>query len=359
MRFSDFAKNYDDFVAPNFKIKCGNEELLNWNVEVANFSVSLSASKSDHFSVTLNNPCDPADAKFLFSRDEYRALIQVGQSADVEIGYGDRLLTVFAGTVENVTTDFPADGQPQVTVSGYDKSKQMMKNAKFKRFKDKTCSQVVTEIAREGYGFSGPNLQVKATDVAYKELVQHNETDYEFVKGLAEKNNCEFFVSGGRFVFRDRQAVTSPLVTLVWSESLISFSSETNLASQVKEVTVSGWNEAAKEKVEATVTVFDIGLPDDLAKVINDNGAAKRFSTKASTQEEARKEAEAILTDLASGLLTGKGSCLGLPDIAVGEFLELEGLSQEFNGRYYLTDVTHNISTGGYKTQFDIRRSAK
>jgi hypothetical protein len=352
--FSKFAKKYGDFLAPDFAVIIGGKNLIEQGVEVAKLSVKLSTSASDRFSITANNAYDVKDNTFFFARDEYREMIQVGQAAEVKLGYGSTLETVFIGTVENVASSFPAGGQPQVTVSGYDNSRQMMKNVRLTRAKDKTDDELVRSFTAT-YGFS--NVDVDATDLKRPDRVQVNVSDYQFLQGLAKENSREFFVSGDRFVFRKRPTNAKPVVTLVWGESLIDFNSQTNLASQVKEITVSGWDEEAKKDVEATVKISDVGVPKELASIIEKTGVAKRFVANVAKVAEAEEKARSKLEEVTSALLTGSGSCIGLPDIVVGETLKLEGLTEEFDGLYEITGVSHNVGTGGYTTQFDLQRS--
>jgi phage protein D len=353
--FSEFAKKYGNFLAPNFAVIIGGKNLIDQGVEVAKLSVQLSTTASDRFSITANNAYDVKDNTFFFARDEYREMIQSGQAAEVKLGYGSTLETVFLGTVENVASSFPAGGQPQVTVSGYDKSRKMMKNSRLTRAKDKADDKLVRFFAEKTYEF--PKVVIDATDLKRPDCVQVDVSDFVFLQELAKENSREFFVSGERFVFRKRPENAKPLVTLVWGESLIDFNSETNLASQVKEITVSGWDEKTKKDVEATVKISDVGVPKELASIIEKTGATKRFTANVAKVAEAEQKARSKFEEVTSALLTGSGSCIGLPDIVVGETLKLEGLTEEFNGLYEITGVTHNVGTGGYTTQFDLQRS--
>ena len=352
--FSGFAEKYGDFLAPEFAVLIGGEDLIEQGVEVVTLTVKLSTSESDYFSITANNAYDVSDNTFFFAREEYRDMAQVGQAAEVMLGYGGELKTVFKGTVENVASSFPGGSQPQVTVSGYDKSREMMKNARFTRAKDKKDDQLVRFFADE-YRFA--DVIIDATDLKRPERVQANESDYKFLEELARENRREFFVSLDRFVFRERPPNPKPIVTLVWGESLTDFNSQTNLASQVKQVTVCGWDEKTRKDVEATARISDVPVRKELAAIIEKTGASKKVFSSAATVAEAEQEARAMLEEISLALSTASGTCLGLPDIVAGETLELEGLTEEFNGLYGITDVTHNVGTSGYTTRFTLRRS--
>ena len=47
---------------------------------------------------------------------------------------------------------------------------------------------------------------------------------------------------------------------------------------------------------------------------------------------------------------------MGDPRIRAGTVLRLEGLGEEFGGLYRVTQATHTLDSGGYRTSFDVRK---
>jgi hypothetical protein len=79
--------------------------------------------------------------------------------------------------------------------------------------------------------------------------------------------------------------------------------------------------------------------------------------------------ARATLEDQSKRLIEASGATVGLPDLRSGCTLEiigfgirtdsngsLTGTSSDFDGEYYVTESTHTIGSGGYRTQFSARR---
>ena len=54
--------------------------------------------------------------------------------------------------------------------------------------------------------------------------------------------------------------------------------------------------------------------------------------------------------------LTGTGSAIGDPRIRAGVIMRLEGLGPDFSGNYRVTSASHSIDTGGYRTNFEVRK---
>ena len=66
-----------------------------------------------------------------------------------------------------------------------------------------------------------------------------------------------------------------------------------------------------------------------------------------------------ILSELLPRLnsrLTASGSTLGDPRIKASRVINVNGIPGQFGGLYRITSATHTIDSGGYKTQFDMRK---
>ena len=99
------------------------------------------------------------------------------------------------------------------------------------------------------------------------------------------------------------------------------------------------------------------------------SGAVKYISEKVHNQKDADDRAKAILEKTALDFITGNAECLGLPGyfkeggknepaIIVGSNVNLKGLGKTFSKIYYVTKVTHNISTSGFKTTFEVAENS-
>jgi hypothetical protein len=68
--------------------------------------------------------------------------------------------------------------------------------------------------------------------------------------------------------------------------------------------------------------------------------------------------ARALLQDILDGLYEATGSCIGLPDLQAGSYVEVTGVGKRFSGRYRLTKVSHVLDQGGYRTEFEVTQRA-
>jgi hypothetical protein len=86
----------------------------------------------------------------------------------------------------------------------------------------------------------------------------------------------------------------------------------------------------------------------------------RRFIHKQSIKSpiDALSFAKSLLQELLNGLYEGTGSCIGIPDLRAGKFIQISGVGKRFSGSYRLHKVTHTINDSGYITDFEITQGS-
>ena len=366
MEFSEFEKKYKNFYAPRFELKVAKknvekegEDVAKKGVEIVSVTVdnTLDAA-ADQASFTVSNAFDVKKREIRWFDKE----IAVGKEIEVRMGYSDRLETMFIGLITSVKISFPSGGMPQLEVIAHDLSHLMTKNKEFKSWKDRKDSDIASELASKDPYYLFP--EVEDTCVPHVIIKKDNESDFDFLKKRAEKNRFEFFVFGRSLFFRRPAYQESAVVNLEWGKTLMSFSPEVNIADQVEEVEVQGWDSRAKKEIIGRAKKGDEEGRDqerksggELVKGMSNEKAVERVRWQVYTQDEADRLAKSILTKLAEGLVTGSGECLGLPELRAGKNVKLEGLGKKFSRTYYVEKTNHNISSSGYRTTFNVKET--
>ena len=351
MDFEAIAKKYKNFYSPNYKILIDGRDVLEGRtIEILNVTFEDVLEGADRFSFSVNDP----GSGWLDSD-----LFEPGVMVEIKMGYLDVLITMIVGEIISLRPSFPADGTPQLEVSGYDLSHQFTKVRKQRSFEDTKDSEIVASIAREAK--HKLKTEIDPTETVHHHVVQDGQTDYDFINGLAERNFFEFFVREKTLYFQKPKKDGGEIATLKYGVSLSSFNPELNTANQVSEVTVMGWNPQTREKI--------VGRASGGSEEARANGGRsggelvesqygvveERISDRpVFTQEEAEILARSILNKQSVGLVKGGAECIGIPDIKAGKTIELKGLGKKFSRRYYIERTTHNISTTGYSTTFNI-----
>jgi phage protein D len=73
------------------------------------------------------------------------------------------------------------------------------------------------------------------------------------------------------------------------------------------------------------------------------------------SQQEADRQAKAILRKRSEIFVKGRGESVGIPEIRAGTNIELLGLGKVFSKTYYIEKATHTINASGYKTLFNVK----
>jgi phage protein D len=360
MDFSELERKYKNFYAPRFELTVAGEDMASQGMGIVSVTVDNTLEAADQASFTVSHIFDVKKRDIRWFEQE----IAVSKEMQVRMGYGDRLETMFIGLITSVKINFPAGGMPQLEVTAFDLSHPMTKNKKSKSWHRNNSTVKDSDIVSTISSLYQLTTQIDDSRVQHRVVEQDNQSDFEFLKKRAEENGFEFFVFARTLFFRSPAYQENPVVNLEWGKTLMSFSPEVNIADQVEEVEVRGWDPKTKKEIIGKASVGDEEGRDqgrksgsELVQGVTREKTVERVRRPVYAQEEADRLAKAILTRLAEGLVTGNGECLGLPELRAGQNVLLEGLGKKFSKPYYVEKTNHNISASGYRTTFNVKET--
>jgi uncharacterized protein involved in type VI secretion and phage assembly len=276
---------------------------------------------------------------------------------DIEIQLGDIEASspspVFVGEVVTFEPEF-TNTSAMICVRAYDKSHRLHRNRRSATFQDMTLADVVQKMIGDNGLQAGT---IDSTPTVHKFLQQSMETDLDFIKRIAARENCEFGVSEGKvFLKRDRDGGgTAP--TMAWRENVKSFKPRMSASQQPEKVRVASYDPATGKAV-----VGEASQPGTIPRAAQEaRDKAKTFGASellvadriANTPDEARSVAQSTLDTLALGSFEAEGVMEGNPAVKAGGKLKLEGFGR-FDGEYHPTSVTHVYGHGDFRTRFAI-----
>jgi phage protein D len=98
----------------------------------------------------------------------------------------------------------------------------------------------------------------------------------------------------------------------------------------------------------------------DLAELIEPLGETKEVVDRTlRTQKQVDELADSTLATAMQSIVEASGSTVGLPDLRAGQVIRIVGVDYRLDGRYFVTQSTHTIDNGGYRTTFRARREQK
>ncbi|GAA4842611.1 VgrG-related protein [Saccharopolyspora rosea] len=312
-------------------------------------------------SVVVDSDLDLAGSFTLVLRNRDNAvldspLLDPGKTVEIHLGYGDDLAPAFLGEITSVEPSFPQDGPPTVRVSGYDKSYRMRHN------QPEPTEYTIADDSLIAARLAVENGLVPVVDPtpALPEKVVQAESDMAFLKTRAQRYFFDVYVEWDRLHFQFPRPQPAAHV-LEWGRNLSSFSPRISAAGLAGLQVVRGYNQELAQTVRAAVPTADLD-PDVLVERLGSAAAdllgslvREGLRTQAVDNPlDAALLARSLLEDLLDGLYEGDGSCIGLPDLAAGKYVEIRGVGKRFGGIYRLRKVTHRIDGGGFATDFSI-----
>jgi phage protein D len=274
---------------------------------------------------------------------------------------------IFSGLIVALNPSFPSSGIPSLSVQGYDRSFLLQRPGPRTDYAaEENLAAIIAKVARRsGLKFDqvqGPRIKPKA-----KLSVDPQESDYTYLRNMANRFGYEFFIREDTLYFREPPYREKELMSLAWGREIISFSPRMSSAGIISKATVSGYC----HKNNANHTISESATQEDLDfKERNAVSAAKALSSGSQggssellkhncpidNIEEAKKMARAILMKSNYNFIEGSCECIGLPEARAGTNIIIDNIGKKFNGKYYVKKAIHSIGDGGYTTTLEVCR---
>ncbi len=245
----------------------------------------------------------------------------------------------------------------ELVVSGYDRTHRLTRSVPPSQdFAKMTGADIVQDIARR----HGLDAEVASGGAKHASLLQAGQSDYDFLRELADLEGVDFWVSGKTLHYARRPSVTGEPPTLTYGGNLTRFGVRFSSADRCDQMIVRGYDSTAQrpitgssEEVERGTTAPAAGQM--AAQAQQAFGRVVRNATLhgAYTQEEAAAAAESLMNRACGAEVVMTGEVSGDPRLTAGAKVRVEGVGTQLAGSYQLTDVTHVLTPGeGYVTRF-------
>jgi Bacteriophage probable baseplate hub protein len=289
-------------------------------------------------------------------------LFAAGAEVEILMGYQGKLDTVLTGEVTGLEPEFEAGEVPMLTVRGYDRRHRLMRGRKTRSFLQSKDSDVASTIAQE----AGLTAKAEDTGVVHDYVLQHGQTDLEFLEERARRIGFEVALEGKDLLFRAHQNTGQEALTLEWNKDLLEFFPRQTTLGQAGEVAVRGWSVKDKKALIGNAAAGDEGTKmggsttgPAAAESAFGSAVAVCVDDPVLSQAEADQLATGQLKEMALSHVRGEGAVLGRADLKAGTVIKVQGIGKRFSGLYYVSAACHTYSPRrGYRTAFTFRRNA-
>ncbi len=353
--FKDLDKKYDGFSAPAYEVSVGGKVFECGKVPISTLEAELSCDgRAGGCSFHIEGGYDYEKRKWV---NEMAQAVKIGAELEVKGGYVKKK-TVFYGYVDDYSVDFDEEGASGISVTGLDGLGYLMSLREPLYAGKKKPAEIVKEILQKSVS-AGFAKKVNMASLSGFEtaVVKEQIDDWRFLNLMAQRYGFSLFCVAGELIFSDVASKTSPILTLTLGQGLDSFQKRVSLAHQVGKVEIMGRDvnqKAVLGEADSVKTGGDGKSAAELVPALKE-AVLREYSEYARTQDECKTLAQNRLDGIAMGLVSGRGRCIGIPDLIPGRYLKIEGGDKQANGSYFLTKVRHLFDDNGYITEFEVK----
>jgi phage protein D len=291
-----------------------------------------------------------------------RDILDFGRDLAVHMSDNGSERAIFSGRITGLEAEYPPSERPTIVALAEDRLQNFRLRRRWRTFQHLTDGAIIAQIAQE----HGLQVQPSLTTIQTQHplVVQANQSDLAFIRERADQIDALVLVQGDHLLLLPRPGFSGDPLSLRLHRELIHFKILADLAHQVTEVHVTGWDSDNKTPVDAAAD--DQAIQSDLGDGVGSSAVLHdRFGDVETTvvhkaptsQAEAQAIANARYRERARRFVTGTGLAHGDFRLRVGLPVRLEGLGPLFDGTYYITRTRHTFDrTQGYRTEFDVER---
>ena len=369
--YEKLQEKYEDFAHPRARVLLGEDEFdsISAGMAVNDIHVELSSGyEASVASFRLFDSYDPTTGKFFY--DKVKHQVMMGNSVTVQLGYLDRLETVFVGFISGVAFGFEPGDLPYIEISAMDVKGLMMGGSYASSLQAATYSAAVKEVLNrtgegrlrsmggvtaveisdtpDALGIPGAGGPPKSSPLSV-EMV--SESDYEFVVRAAKRYNYEFFVDRGKVLFRPAKSDASLLIKMGSRTGLRGFQIQYSITGVVGKIEARAMNPGKGEVISANSAFNNTLSTAGKAKQLVGKGTKVYLDASITSQDEAEARVASLMEKMSYRLGSLEADCVGMPELVPGRFMEVTGMGVPVDNQFYLTAVTHDFtSDGGFRT---------
>jgi phage protein D len=281
--------------------------------------------------------------------------LKLGRQISVYAGDATGPQEIFAGRIVALEAELRRDGAPLITVIAEDALFLARRRRRRRLLEDASPADVVRTIA----GDHGLRPEIRdGLDAPVRDWMQMNESDLAFLRRVLAMVDADLQMVGDAMQVGPRARDARTELALAYPRDLISARITADLAEQVTALTLSGFDAATGEAVEANAAERQLGpgSGEDGASVLGRafDAVEDHLGFEANlAQAEADAFVAAAARALARRFVRVDATTQGHPELRVGSWVSLDGVNPAFANVYCVTAATHRFDDhDGYLTDF-------
>jgi Rhs element Vgr protein len=200
--------------------------------------------------------------------------------------------------------------------------------------------------------------ELATTKTKHDEMIQFHASDWDFIVSRADAQGLVVDVDGGKVSMLPMVSDAEPTVTLAYGLDDVELELELDAGEQWAAMTCSAWDVqklAISDPTDAAqpgVTVGNLDAAAIAKKLGGDTYALVHPALLAADELTAWAKGRLARSRLA--MLRGRATVPGRSDVAPRDVVKLEGIGKRFNGKAFVSGVTHTVDHCGWRTELRL-----
>lgn len=283
------------------------------------------------------------------------AFFEPGKPFTIAVRDGDGPdATLFEGLVVRHAVE-SRPGTSTLRVELKDAAYKLTRQRRSAVFRDQADDAAIRKLIRDAQLKVG---ELATTRTRHDELIQYCASDWDFIVSRADAQGLVVDVHRGTVSVQPMIRSDRPTATIEHGLCDVELELELDAGEQWAAMTSQAWDvqklaaTPPSEAAQPAVTVGNLDAAAIARKLGGDSYALVHPAIV--TQGELDDWAASRLSRSRLALLRGRAVIPGRSDLAPRDVIELAGVGQRFNGKAFVSGVTHTIAPGGWRTELQL-----
>lgn len=274
-----------------------------------------------------------------------------GKHIDIALGYvNSEVQKIFKGIIIKHSIKVRSNGASILVVECRAETFKMTLTRKSKFYADISDSSAIEDI----FSSYSIDADIETSNITHPHLVQHDCTDWDFVLNRLDVNNriCISALDKVKIIKPSMNGSTA--LNLVFGASILDLDLETDARLQFNSVATSHWNVNDNEIAQESINDPEISMAGNLkTSDLSDVNGGNTYTLQNGgtfSEQEMKEWGTSFWEKKQLAKTRGKVTFKGTHQVQTGNIIELSGVGDRFNGKYFVSGMLHQISAGDWIT---------
>ncbi|MFT3933656.1 MAG: type VI secretion system tip protein VgrG [Chitinophagaceae bacterium] len=273
-----------------------------------------------------------------------------GKKIEIQFGYHSEQSTVFKGVIVSNTHNIDSNGA-ELKIECRDETVKMTVNKSNRHLNDVTDSDVINQLLSDN-NITGADIEDSTNK--HEQLLQSNVSDWDFMVSRADVSGMICVITNGVLSVRKPKLDDDVKLQLLYGADILEFHADMDARTQTDSVKAMNWDAENQEVV--TTESEDSNAPEegeftrtDLAAVTDQPMEMRSAATFTKEEAQSIANAKKLRQDLSKikARVKYQGTVIAQP----GDFVTVDGVGKNFNGKAFVTGVQHEYADGDWTTE--------